>query len=172
MNIRHLVVLITGASRGIGAATAVAFARKGWRVAITARSASEGQRLDHQLRRPDGALMAGSLASTAAAIRGAGAEAFAHPMDLMEAASLDAAFDAVLAHFGRIDIVVNNAGGTPPRGALQTSDKMFEAAFHFNVTTAFTLCRESALPIVVFDLMAEGNLRRLLLGEAIGTIVE
>ena len=36
---------------------------------------------------------------------------------------------------------MNNAGGSPPRPALQTSDKMFEAAFHFNVTTAFTLSR-------------------------------
>ena len=44
------VVLITGASRGIGAATAVFFAVKGWRVAITARTQTEGQALSHQLR--------------------------------------------------------------------------------------------------------------------------
>jgi 7-alpha-hydroxysteroid dehydrogenase len=41
----------------------------------------------------------------------------------------------------RIDVLVNNAGGSPPRPALQTSEKMFEAAFHFNVTTAFALSR-------------------------------
>jgi NAD(P)-dependent dehydrogenase (short-subunit alcohol dehydrogenase family) len=103
------VVLVTGASRGIGAAAAIEFAGHGWRVAITARSEREGQRLRHQLRRPDGMTMAGSLAATAEAIRAAGAEAFAYPMDLMDAASLDAAFDAVMAHYGRIDVLLNNA---------------------------------------------------------------
>jgi NAD(P)-dependent dehydrogenase (short-subunit alcohol dehydrogenase family) len=84
------VVLITGASRGIGAAAAIAFARAGWRVAITARTQHEGQALDHQLRRPDGGLMGGSLSSTAAAVREAGAEVFSHPMDLMDPGSAGA----------------------------------------------------------------------------------
>lgn len=109
MQMHQQVVLVTGASRGIGAAAAVAFARAGWRVAITARTQNEGQSLDHQLRRPDGSLMAGSLAATAAAVRAAGAQVFSHPMDLMDAGSLDAAFDAVLAHYGRVDVLLNNA---------------------------------------------------------------
>lgn len=103
------VVLVTGASRGIGAATALAFGRAGWRVAITARSQAEGQALDHQLRRPDGSLFAGSLARSAEALRAAGATVFAHPMDLLDSASLDAAADAVLAQFGRVDLLINNA---------------------------------------------------------------
>jgi len=145
------VVLITGASRGIGAAAAMAFARKGWRVAITARTQSEGQRLDHQLRRPDGTLMAGSLASTAAAVRDAGAEVFAHPMDLMDAASLDAAFDAVLAHFGRIDVLLNNAvyqdreSNAPLR---DLTDDALERTLWGNVVAPFHLARR-ALPVMV-----------------------
>lgn len=103
------VVLITGASRGIGAATAEVFARAGWRVAITARTQTDGQPLAHQLRRPDGQLLAGSLASTAAAVQACGAEVFAHAMDLMDPVSLDAATDAVLKHFGGIDLLINNA---------------------------------------------------------------
>lgn len=103
------VVFVTGASRGIGAATACAFGRAGWRVAIGARTQSVGEPLAHQLRRPDGALLAGSLDDTAAAVRAAGAPVFAHAMDLMDTASLDAALDAVLAHYGRIDLLVNNA---------------------------------------------------------------
>ncbi|MBU6258023.1 MAG: SDR family NAD(P)-dependent oxidoreductase [Burkholderiales bacterium] len=103
------VALITGASRGIGAATALAFARAGWRIAITARTRVEGQTHRHQLRRPDGRALAGSLESTAEAVRGAGAEVCATTMDLMDPASLDAALDAVLAHFGRVDLLVNNA---------------------------------------------------------------
>ena len=103
------VVFITGASRGIGAATAEAFGRAGWRVAIAARTHADGQTLAHQLRRPDGQLLSGSLATTAAAVQTSGAQVFAHAMDLMDTASMDAALDAVLAHFGRIDLLVNNA---------------------------------------------------------------
>lgn len=103
------VVFITGASRGIGAATAEAFGRAGWRVAIAARTHADNQPLAHQLRRPDGQLLAGSLATTAAAVQASGAEVFAHAMDLMDTASMDTALDAVLAHFGRIDLLINNA---------------------------------------------------------------
>ena len=103
------VALITGASRGIGAATALAFGRAGWRVAITARSQSEGQQLAHQLRRPDGAMLAGSLATTMTALENCGVTAFSHTMDLLDPASLDAAADAVLNRFGRVDALINNA---------------------------------------------------------------
>ena len=103
------VVLITGASRGIGAATAVFFASKGWRVAITARTLTEGAQLENQLRLPNGQLLSGSLQSTADAIEAAGGEVFSHVMDLMDLGSLDKAADAVLARFGRIDLLINNA---------------------------------------------------------------
>ena len=103
------VVFVTGASRGIGASAALAFGRAGWRVAIGARSLDEGQTLGHQLRHHDGSPLAGSLGTTAAAVRAAGAEVFAHRMDLMDGASLDVALDGVLAHYGRIDLLLNNA---------------------------------------------------------------
>ena len=103
------IALVTGASRGIGAATAVFFASKGWRVAITARTLSEGAQLDNQLRLPNGQLLSGSLQSTADAIEAAGGEVFSHVMDLMDLGSLDKAADAVLARFGRIDLLINNA---------------------------------------------------------------
>ena len=103
------VVLITGASRGIGAATAVFFASKGWRVAITARTLTEGAQLENQLRLPNGQLLSGSLQSTADAIEAAGGEVFSHVMDLMDLGSLDKAADAVLTRFGRIDLLINNA---------------------------------------------------------------
>lgn len=109
MSAERPVAFVTGASRGIGAATALAFGRAGWRVAIGARTLDEGQVLAHQLRHRDGSALAGSLGTMAAALRAAGAEAFAHAMDLMDEASLDTALDAVLAHYGRIDLLVNNA---------------------------------------------------------------
>lgn len=103
------VVFVTGASRGLGAATAEAFGRSGWRVAIAARTQTDNQPLAHQLRRPDGQLLAGSLATTAAAVRATGAEVFSQAMDLMRPDSMDAALDAVLANFGRVDLLINNA---------------------------------------------------------------
>lgn len=103
------VVLITGASRGIGAATAVAFGRAGWRVAITARTQTEGQTLAHQLRRPDGTPLAGSLQRTTEAVKATGAEVLAVAMDLMAPASIDAAAEAVLGQWGRVDVLLNNA---------------------------------------------------------------
>lgn len=103
------VVFITGGSRGIGAAAALAFANAGWRIAISARTQQAGQALTHQLRRPDGQLLAGTLSDTAQAVKAAGAEVLALPMDLMNPASLDAAADTVLAHYGRVDLLINNA---------------------------------------------------------------
>lgn len=145
------VVLITGASRGIGAATAQAFGMAGWHVAITARTQTEGQYLDHQLRRPDGALMAGSLAVTASAVQCAGAEVFAHPMDLMDKASMDQAFDAVLARFGRVDVLINNAVYQDRETnalLLDLDDDMLERTFQGNVVAPFHLTRR-LLPVML-----------------------
>ena len=151
MNTKQRVVLVTGASRGIGAAAALAFAHKGWRVAITARTQTEGQRLDHQLRRPDGTLMAGSLEATATAVRAAGAEVYSHPMDLMDAASLDAAFDAVLGHYGRIDLLLNNAvyQDRESNAMLRDlTDAALQRTLWGNVIAPFHLVQR-ALPVMV-----------------------
>ena len=63
------VAFITGASRGIGRETALAFARAGFDLAISARSLDEGESHAHGLRNPDGTPLPGSLNATAAAVR-------------------------------------------------------------------------------------------------------
>lgn len=103
------VVFITGASRGIGRETALAFARAGFDVAISARTLEEGETHAHALTHADGRALAGSLAATAQAVRELGREAFAVRMDLLDEQSVRAAAAAVLARFGRIDVLVNNA---------------------------------------------------------------
>ena len=105
----HKVAFVTGASRGIGRETAIAFARAGFDVAISARTMEEGEAHDHALRRADGSPLAGSLAGTAAAIRELGRKVLAIRMDLLDDASVRAAGERVLREFGRIDVLVNNA---------------------------------------------------------------
>ena len=135
------VVLITGASRGIGAATAVFFASKGWRVAITARTLSEGAQLENQLRLPNGQLLAGSLESTAKAIEAAGGEVFSHVMDLMDLNSLDTAVDAVLARFGRVDVLINNAGLGTSRRLVDMPDAEWHKVIDVTLTGTFRMTR-------------------------------
>lgn len=103
------VAFITGASRGIGRETALAFARAGFDVAISARTLAEGETHQHALTHADGRPLAGSLTETAAAVRALGCEAFAVRMDLLDEQSVRAAAAAVLARFGRVDVLVNNA---------------------------------------------------------------
>lgn len=109
MTVSRPVVFVTGASRGIGAATAVAFAKAGWRIVIAARTLQHQQVQSHQLRYADGQLLRGSLADTAQLIEASGAEVLTQSMDLMDAASMDAAVDDAVRHFGRIDVLINNA---------------------------------------------------------------
>jgi NAD(P)-dependent dehydrogenase (short-subunit alcohol dehydrogenase family) len=85
------VVLVTGASRGIGRAVALAFAREGSKVVLAARSPEP-------------------LAAVEREVRDAGAEALAVPTDVTSGAAVDALVAAAVARFGRIDVLVNNAG--------------------------------------------------------------
>ncbi len=123
------VAIVTGAGRGIGAAIAEAYAEAGAHVVCAARSRDQIER-------------------TAAAVRSHGSRALAVPCDVLERAQLEQLVEATLSEFGRIDVLVNNAGGWPPKPALRTGEKEFEAAFRFNVTTAFVLTR-LAVPKIV-----------------------
>jgi 7-alpha-hydroxysteroid dehydrogenase len=114
------VALVTGSGRGIGRGIALALAEAGADVVCAARS-------------PD------QIADTAAQIRALGRHAIAIPCDVMRTEDLDALADRSLDELGRLDVLVNNAGGTPPRPALQTSERFFEVAFRFNVIQAFLL---------------------------------
>ncbi len=119
------VALITGAGRGIGAATALAYADAGADVAISARTLSE-------------------LESVAEQVRARGRRALVVTCDVTSAEQRAALVEATMAEYGRMDILVNNAGGWGPKPALETTDDDFDACFHFNVTSAFSLSRLSA----------------------------
>jgi 7-alpha-hydroxysteroid dehydrogenase len=116
------VAVVTGAGRGIGQGIALAFAEAGADVALGARTAAQ-------------------IEETAAQIRALGRRAVAVPCDVMQRDQLKALATRALDELGRVDVVVNNAGGSPPQPALFTSEKDFDDAFRFNVTTAFELSK-------------------------------
>jgi len=120
------VAIVTGASRGIGAATALALAGSGADLVVSARNAED-------------------LSALAAKVETeTGKRAVAVPADLNDLDSLPPLVEAAKAEFGRLDVLVNNVGGTMPRPFLDTSPGYLERAFHFNVTVAFQLTRLAA----------------------------
>jgi 7-alpha-hydroxysteroid dehydrogenase len=116
------VAIVTGASRGIGARIATALAEVGADVVMGARSEE-------------------AMAEVAAKIRSFGQRAVCVPCDLTDVKPMRDLVDAAMSNFGRIDVVVNNAGGTGPAPFLSETAESFEAAIRFNVTTAFELTR-------------------------------
>jgi 7-alpha-hydroxysteroid dehydrogenase len=120
------VALVTGAGRGIGAGSARALAEVGADVALTARTPEQ-------------------LDAVAADIRALGRRAVVVPGDVNDLDHLDRFVAAAVDELGRVDVVVNNAGGSMPAAITDTSVRSFEQAFHFNVTTAFALTK-AALP--------------------------
>lgn len=106
------VAVVTGASRGIGRSTAIALARAGYDVVITARSvtATSVPFAGTTHNDPDaGAVLPGGLPEVAAAIEAHGARCVCVPMDLTDRDSVTAAAAAMVAAFGRVDVYVNNA---------------------------------------------------------------
>lgn len=135
------VAFITGASRGIGAESAVALAQAGYRVAITARTLAEGERHDY-IGGTTG--LPGSLEATSAAIERVGGEALCLRGDILEPQSMVAAAEATLHHFGRIDLLFNNAvyqgtGNVEP--LLEVAEDQLRAIYQGNVFTPLTLVK-------------------------------
>lgn len=118
--------VVTGAGRGIGAAVAIGLAQAGADVLVAART-------EEQLR------------AVAKAVEDAGRRAEVVVADLSDLDATAALADTAAQAFGRLDVVVNNVGGTMPRPFMDTSPRFLEAAVHFNLSTAHALTR-AAVP--------------------------
>lgn len=116
------VAIVTGAGRGIGAAIALAFAEAGADVVIGARSRDQ-------------------LLAVAEAVAAYGRRAVVVDGDLSTRDALALLVDAAVGELGGLTCVVNNVGGSMPAPFMDTSERAFEHAFHWNVTTAFTLAQ-------------------------------
>jgi 3-oxoacyl-[acyl-carrier protein] reductase len=120
------VVLVTGGSRGIGRACAIALAGAGHRVALCFRSDKEG------------------AAETAATITDAGGEALPVAADVADAAALDGAVKEIESTWGPVQILVNNAGVTRDGLLLRMSDEQWGEVLHTNLDGAFYAIRRVA----------------------------
>ncbi|HEV2305418.1 MAG TPA: 3-oxoacyl-[acyl-carrier-protein] reductase [Candidatus Acidoferrales bacterium] len=119
------VAMVTGASQGIGRATAIALAAAGARVALAARNEEK-------------------LAQVAKQIESAGGEALGLKIDVADAEQIKAGFQQILARFGRLDILVNNAAITRDGLALRMKLEDWETVLRTNLTAAH-LCTQQAL---------------------------
>jgi NAD(P)-dependent dehydrogenase (short-subunit alcohol dehydrogenase family) len=123
------VALVTGASRGIGRQTALVLARDGWDVAVTARTLHEGTgSVPSRSGGAEDVPVEGSLETTTRLLAEAGAAALAVPMDLLNLDSVRGAAATVLATWGRIDLLVNNAIVHLPGGHARVVAQDLEVA--------------------------------------------
>jgi NAD(P)-dependent dehydrogenase (short-subunit alcohol dehydrogenase family) len=126
------VALVTGGGRGIGRAIALAFAREGARVAVTARTTAE-------------------LDEVVEGIRAAGAQGLAIPADLSRRGSTTAVLQAVTASLGSVEILVNNAGigsSSNPRPFVEFDDDFWDLSLEVNLTVPYLLCK-AVLPAML-----------------------
>src|SRR3954453_15893369 len=146
--------IVTGASRGIGRTVAELLAAEGARVVCVARTLNEG---DHRLE--------GSLASTVAAIRGAGGEATAVAADISSEAECLRLVEAARAAYGRIDTLVNNAALNYYIPTVDYPTNRWIKAFAVNVHAPFILSK-AVLPDMIAK--SRGAIVNISSGSAIG----
>ena len=126
--------IVTGASRGLGRAIALAFAREGADVLVNCANREEQAK------------------EVAAAIEGCGRRAVVHRGDVSDPSQAQAMVGAALAAFGRVDVLVNNAGITMPKGPLETSEAEWDRVLAVNLKSVF-LCSRA----VAEGMMAQGG---------------
>jgi len=128
-NLQGKTAFVSGASQGIGRACALALARMGARIALAARNEAK-------------------LEAVAAEIAAAGGQAKPFLMDVSDEASIRAAAKAATAHFGTVEILVNNAGITRDTLLLRMKRADWDAVMTTNLTGAFLLTQALLNPML------------------------
>ena len=123
------VAIVTGAGLGIGRGIAIGLAEAGADVVLAARTEAD-------------------LAEVAVEVEARGRQALVVPTDVTDEQALQHLVAASVERFGRLDVLVNNAGGAMPRAAMDTSEGFMTRTFHFNVTAPLTLTKLAARQMV------------------------
>lgn len=125
LGLKGKVALVAGASQGMGRATAFGFAREGAKVSICARGEGLLNEAAEMIRRETG----GEVLATVA--------------DMSRAEDIQKFVARTVERFGRLDVVVTNAGGPPPGEFMKFTDEEWEKAFHLSFMSALRLTREA-----------------------------
>jgi 7-alpha-hydroxysteroid dehydrogenase len=130
--LKGTVTVVTGAGRGIGAAIARRFALAGSDLVLVARSRDQ-------------------LEGVARAARELGRTVLAIPADLTDVAVAGSLVEETVSRFGRLDVLVNNAGGAAPTPFSETTAQDLDDAFHFNVAASFALTKRAVPHLLESD---------------------
>lgn len=136
MSLQGRVAIVTGASRGIGRAVALKLAREGADVVVAAKTVTPDPRLP------------GTLPEVAAQIEQMGRKALAVRTNVRETADLENLAAQTISTFGRVDIVINNAGALWWYPVKETPAKKFDLVMEVNVRAAFVLSQLVAAKMV------------------------
>jgi 3-oxoacyl-[acyl-carrier protein] reductase len=126
MSLQNKVAIVTGASKGIGTHIAKALARAGAKVVVNYASSQA------------------SADQVVAEIRASGGESIAVRADVSKTSEVKALFDATIAKFGKVDLLINNAGIAIYKTLKDTTDDDFDRIFDINVRGVFLTLREAA----------------------------
>ncbi len=136
MSMQGLVAIVTGSSRGIGKGIAQVFGEEGAKVVVVARSEEEGGRLP------------GNIHLTTQEIQEAGGQAMAFRCDVTDEEQVQAMAQAVMEAYGRIDVLVNNAGVQVNVGLLDLQTRHWDLTMRVNLRGPFLCCKHIA-PMMV-----------------------
>ena len=137
MELEGKVALVTGASRGLGEATALALARRGADIIVMARSDATREGWP------------GTIHETVEEVRALGRQALAVKADVTIEKDVERAVESAWAEYGRLDILVNNAGALGEhRGFLEMSPEYWDSVMEVNLRGVF-LCTRAAVPKMV-----------------------
>ena len=136
MSMQGLVAIVTGSSRGIGKGIAKVFGEEGAKVVVVARSEEEGGRLP------------GNIHLTTQEIQEAGGQAMALRCDVTDEEQVQAMAQAVMEAYGRIDVLVNNAGVQVNVGLLDLQTRHWDLTMRVNLRGPFLCCKHIA-PMMV-----------------------
>lgn len=130
------VAIVTGASRGIGRALALGLAKAGCHVVIAAKTIDATEKLP------------GSIFTVAAEVEALGVQALPIQVDVRDGEQIENMAAKTMERFGRIDLLINNAGALHWTGILDTPPKRFDLVMSVNARAAFLCCR-AVLPAMI-----------------------